>query len=166
MAVGDWRFIASRGRLESLRRPSFILEGSKLCRCDVLAKVEISVLVGRNRKKLARPLFFSRITEVGRKRIEKVGASIFFLSRGLILAVVSSRSVFDLLHGQVSSNRCDYSSRMLRNVEGRLTRVVAVMTASFLQIRASSMLIVFRILSRCLSLGRSNHVLSSLEVLL
>ena len=72
-----------------------------------------------------------------------VGASIifyFFLSWGLILAIVFSGSVFDLLCGQVSSNRCDYSSRTLRNVEGRLTRVVAVMTASCLQIQATSSL--------------------------
>ena len=43
--------------------------------------MEISVLVGRSRKKLA--LIFSRITEVGRKRIETVGASIIiFFSVG------------------------------------------------------------------------------------
>ena len=33
-----------------------------LCRCDVLAKMDMSILVERNRKTLARPLFFSWIT--------------------------------------------------------------------------------------------------------
>ena len=73
-------------------------------------------------------------------KMGETGDTSFLLSRGFILAVVFSGSVFDLLRGQVSSNKCDYSSRTLRNVEGRLTRVVI---ASCLQIQASSMLTVF-----------------------
>ena len=62
VSAGDWRFIAGRGRLESRRKSSFISEGSRLYRCDVLAKMDMSVLVERNQETLARPLFFSWIT--------------------------------------------------------------------------------------------------------
>ena len=50
--------------------------------------------------------------------MEKMGNSSFLLSRGFILAIVFLRSVFVLLRGQVSPNKCDYSSRTLRNVQG------------------------------------------------